>query len=166
MISSLANGRTSIARSARWQCPCNDAALIDGSCGVDKDFLSPFTYWSSHRRDEGARECTRTVRNATIHKEPISISLMTAWRHSSACSSSSCFLPGCQKRPAVKVRTTKLRVVHSPFCPQVGVGLFLAENVAWKLEWMEKEREEDLPSGGELKGCIIMTTVIPPSVSG
>ena len=112
-------------------------ALIDGSCGVDKDFLSPFTYChSSHRRSEGARECARTVRNATIHKEPISISLMTAWRHSSA-SSSSCFLPGCQKRPAVKVRTTKLQFVHSPFCPQVGVGLFLAENVAWKLEWMK-----------------------------
>ena len=92
-------------------------ALIDGSCGVDKDFLSPFTYChSSHRRDEGARECARTVRNATIHKEPISISLMTAWRHSSA-SSSSCFLPGCQKKASCKSTHNLTPIRSLPFLP-------------------------------------------------
>ena len=39
--------------------------------------------------------------------------------------------PGCQKRPAVKVRATNSMSFTPLFARRLGLGYFLAENVAW-----------------------------------
>ena len=133
MISSPANERTS--SDNRWQCPCNDAtwhsSSDDGSCGADKDFLSPF-YLHCRIREGGGGDRAKCASSVLKEPKPIPISPMTAWKHSSSSSDlSSSFFPGCQKRPAVKVRATNSMSFTPLFARRLGLGYFLAENVAW-----------------------------------